>query len=182
VGRSFDRLLAHTGPRPYASPYLAGIGVGLALLLAFVIVGRGLGASGAFTSVVAAGAQGAAPAHAAKNSFFNAFTSEGTRGPFTDWLVVEIIGVTIGGLLSGVLAGRFRRTTERGPRIASGSRLALAFGGGAIMGFGAMLARGCTSGLALTGGALLGVGAWIFIAAAFAAAFVAAPLFRRQWT
>ena len=31
----------------YMNPYLAGIGLGLTLLLAFVLVGRGLGASGA---------------------------------------------------------------------------------------------------------------------------------------
>ncbi len=50
------------------------------------------------------------------------------------------------------------------------------------MGFGAKLARGCTSGQALTGGALLGVGSWIFIVTAFAAAYLAAPLFRNEWT
>ena len=39
---------AHGRPRPYADPYLAGVGLGLVLLAAFVLVGRGLGASGAF--------------------------------------------------------------------------------------------------------------------------------------
>ena len=57
-----------------------------------------------------------------------------------------------------------------------------AFGGGAIMGIGAKLARGCTSGQALTGGALLSVGSWLFIIGAFAAGYLAAPLFKRQWT
>jgi selenocysteine lyase/cysteine desulfurase len=38
----------------YASPYLAGVGIGVVLLLSFVLMGRGLGASGAFSSVVAA--------------------------------------------------------------------------------------------------------------------------------
>ena len=51
-----------------------------------------------------------------------------------------------------------------------------------IMGLGAKLARGCTSGQALTGGAMLSVGSWLFIIGAFAAGYVAAPLFRRQWT
>jgi uncharacterized membrane protein YedE/YeeE len=45
-----------------------------------------------------------------------------------------------------------------------------------------VLARGCTSGQALTGGALLSVGSWIFIAGAFAAAYVAAWLMRGEWT
>jgi hypothetical protein len=49
------------------------------------------------------------------------------------------------------------------------------------MGVGARLARGCTSGQGLTGGSLLSVGSWIFIAAAFAAAYLVAPLVRREW-
>jgi hypothetical protein len=49
------------------------------------------------------------------------------------------------------------------------------------MGVGAVLARGCTSGLALTGGALLGAGAWLFMIAAFAAAYLVAPVARRMW-
>jgi hypothetical protein len=49
------------------------------------------------------------------------------------------------------------------------------------MGIGAKLARGCTSGQALTGGAMLSVGSWLFVAAAFAAGYAAAPLFKRSW-
>jgi uncharacterized membrane protein YedE/YeeE len=50
------------------------------------------------------------------------------------------------------------------------------------MGIGAKLARGCTSGLGLTGGATLSVGSWLFVLAAFSAAYAIAPLLRRQWT
>ena len=35
---------------------------------------------------------------------------------------------------------------------------------------------------ALTGGALLSVGSWLFIAGAFAAAYLTAPIVRRAWT
>ena len=49
------------------------------------------------------------------------------------------------------------------------------------MGAGAVLARGCTSGLALSGGALLSVGSWLFMIAAFAAAYAIAPLIKRAW-
>lgn len=166
---------------PYLDPYLAGVGVGLVLLLAFAIVGRGLGASGAFTSVVAAGVAEVAPAHASGSPFYAAYLPADAH-PLEDWLVFEILGVTVGGFLSGLFAGRFRFTVERGPRAGRASRLLLALTGGAIMGFGAKLARGCTSGQALTGGALLSIGSWLFIACAFAAAYAAAPLFRRQWT
>ena len=41
-----DREHAATpGPLPYWSPYLAGFGLGLTLLLAFWVLGTGLGAS-----------------------------------------------------------------------------------------------------------------------------------------
>ena len=43
-------------PAPYLNPYLAGLGLGLVLLTAFVFMGRGLGASGAFSTLVAVGA------------------------------------------------------------------------------------------------------------------------------
>lgn len=165
--------------RPYMNPYLAGVGIGVALLAAFVIMGRGLGASGAFTSMVAAGVGSMAPTHAAGNGMWGHYL-EGP-GLLGDWLVIEIIGVTLGGLASAVVAGRFRLAVERGPRITDRARLLHAFGGGAVMGIGAKLARGCTSGQALTGGALLSVGSWLFIIGAFAAGYGAAPLFRRQW-
>ena len=56
-------------PKPYWNPYLAGIGLGLVLLASFVIVGRGLGASGAFSTLVSAGIAKILPAHAAQNIF-----------------------------------------------------------------------------------------------------------------
>ena len=49
----------------YMNPYLAGVGLGLVLLAAFVVMGRGLGASGAFSSTVAWLMDLVAPAHAA---------------------------------------------------------------------------------------------------------------------
>ncbi|MFW5946860.1 MAG: YeeE/YedE thiosulfate transporter family protein [Gemmatimonadota bacterium] len=165
--------------RPYMNPYLAGVGIGLVLLAAYVVMGRGLGASGAFTSILSAGVAGVAPEHARANGLWAHYLAGGS--PLRDWLVFEILGVTVGGLLSAAVAGRFRIATERGPGIDDHRRLYLAFGGGAIMGLGAKLARGCTSGQALTGGALLSVGSWLFILGAFAAAYLAAPLFRRQW-
>lgn len=166
-------------PAGYMNPYLAGVGVGLALLAAFVIMGRGLGASGAFTSVVSAGVDAVAPEHARANGLFGHYLAAGPV--LSDWLVWEVIGITIGGLLSALAAGRFRLTVERGPRVTDRARLLYAFCGGGIMGVGAKLARGCTSGQALTGGALLSVGSWLFIAGAFAAGYMMAPLFRRQW-
>ena len=148
--------------KPYSDPYVAGTGLGLVLLASYVFAGRGLGASGAFTSVAAS---------VADSPVFHK----------SAWLLLEIAGVIIGGFLSALLAGRVKLTVERGPNLARGPRLALAFLGGAVMGVAAVLARGCTSGLALTGGALLSVGSWIFMIAAFAGAYALAPLVRRAW-
>ncbi|MGB2868700.1 MAG: YeeE/YedE thiosulfate transporter family protein [Bacteroidota bacterium] len=165
---------------PYMNPYHAGIGLGLVLLAAFVIMGRGLGASGAFTSVVAVGVQAVAPVHAQSSTFYKEYLPANTP-PLKDWLVFEIAGVIVGGMISGVLAGRMRRTVDRGPNSTIGSRLLLAFAGGVVMGFGSKLARGCTSGQALTGGALLSVGSWTFMIAVFASAYGMAYFVRRQW-
>jgi hypothetical protein len=138
-------------------------------------------ASGAFSSVVTAAVETAAPAHAAGNEFYARYLGDGSASPLKDWLVFEIAGVIIGGLLSGTLAGRVRWTTERGPAISDRRRLVNAFAGGAAMGLGARLARGCTSGLGLTGGATLSVGSWLFVIAAFAGAYAAAPFLRKAW-
>jgi hypothetical protein len=169
-------------PRSYWNPYAAGVALGLVLLSAFALVGRGIGISGAAAAVVATGVDAVAPGHARANAYFGAYLGDGTRSPLGDWIVIEVAGVLLGGLISAGLAGRFRPGVERGPRASVRTRLAYAFAGGAIMGFGTRLARGCTSGLALTGGALLGVGAWTFMLALFAAGYALAPLMRRQWT
>ena len=163
------------------NPYLAGIGIGVALLLAFVIVGRGLGASGAFSSVVTTAVSAAAPEHARSGPEYSRYLDAGAS-PLRDWLVFEIAGVLVGAWISAKLAGRVRIATDMGPRAIVPARLAFAFSGGLTMGIGAKLARGCTSGLGLTGGATLSVGSWLFVLAAFGAAYAIAPLLRRQWT
>lgn len=165
--------------RPYADPYLAGLWLGLVLLSAFVVAGRGLGVSGAFAESAAGAVSMVAPARAQGSALFARYLGDG--GIDRAWLFSEVAGVILGGFLSAFFAGRLRAEVERGPHIDTRRRLALAFGGGAVMGLGAALARGCTSGLALTGGALLSVGSWVFMGAAFAGAYVMAPVIKRAW-
>jgi uncharacterized membrane protein YedE/YeeE len=166
---------------PYLNPYLAGIGLGLVLLAAFVIMGRGLGASGAFSSTVAWLTNLVAPAHAQANEYLGEYIGDGSTHPLKAWLVFEVIGVAAGALLSGILAGRARLAVEKGPRVTTAIRLACAFAGGMLMAFGAHLARGCTSGQALTGGALLNVGSWAFMLMVFVGGYAVAWFFRWQW-
>jgi len=172
---------ARREPAPYMNPYLAGIGLGLVLLASFVVMGRGLGASGAFSSACAVAVDAIAPAHAGSNSFWREYLESGVGHPLKEWLVFEVLGVLAGGFLSGMLAGRVRKSVEKGPRISTRGRMGLAFLGGALMGIGAKLGRGCTSGQALTGGALLSAGGWAFMMMVFVGGYGAAWLLKRQW-
>jgi hypothetical protein len=166
--------------QPYANPYLAGIGLGLVLLAAFVLVGRGLGASGAFNSGIAWLVSLVAPAYARSNEFLGPYLEDGTH-PLKAWLVFEVAGVLVGALLSGLLAGRVALGIEKGPRAGVATRLVLAFVGGALMAVGAAFGRGCTSGQALTGGSLLNLGSWVFMTCVFGGAYAVAWFLRRQW-
>ncbi|HEB83868.1 MAG TPA: hypothetical protein ENI92_02580 [Bacteroidetes bacterium] len=169
-----------TKPQPYWSPYAAGLGLGLTLLLAYLLLGSGLGASGAFARALYALMHLATPRVVEANSYIEHYF-EGEANPLNNSLVFMILGVFTGGLVSGLLAGRVRKTVEKGPRASSRLRFTLAFAGGALMGFAARLARGCTSGQALSGGATLALGSWVFMFAVFAGGFGAAYFVRRQW-
>ena len=173
-------MSARVAPKPYADPYIAGVGLGLVLLASFVLAGRGLGASGAFATVAATSVHTLAPSSIAGNSYLAEHLTGG--GPLRDWLVVEMVGLIVGGFVSAALAGRLALRVERGAHASVRQRLGVALAGGTLMGGGAVLARGCTSGQALTGGALLSAGAWVFIGGAFAAAYLVAFATRRSWT
>lgn len=169
-------------PKPYSNPYLVGFALGLVLLATYVIMGRGLGASGAMSTLISVGLDQVSHEHAANNGYFSKYLSDGSFNPLKDWLLFEVIGVLFGGFLSGALAGRLKFKTEMGPRTTVKKRLLFAFIGGTLMGIGAKFARGCTSGQALSGGALLNFGSWAFMMMVFAGAYAIAYFVRRQWT
>lgn len=164
------------------NPYLAGIGLGIVLLVAFIIMGRGLGASGALSSILTFGVNGVAQEHTQSNNFYKEYLNTPSGNPLNDWLVYEILGVLIGGFFSGLISGRIRRTVDKSTRISISTRLIYAFCGGIFMGLGSKIARGCTSGQALTGGALLSVGSWVFMITVFVTAYAVAYFFKKQWT
>jgi hypothetical protein len=171
---------ATSAPAPYSNPYLAGLGLGLVLLAAFVVMGRGLGSSGAFNALVAAGMNAVAPEHLKTREWLAGYVAGGAN-PLKEWLVFEVLGVLTGALLSGLLARRVVVGVEKGPRASIAARLAMAFLGGALMAIGAALARGCTSGQALTGGSLLNLGSWAFMMMVFGGAYALAAFMRWQW-
>ncbi len=171
----------------YLNPYIGGVLLGLVLLAANFVSGRGLGASGAIKSTIAAGVKTVAPNHYEKAEFYKEYAekkeSHGKAGqsPLKDWLVLEMLGVLVGGFLSGAVAGRLKLRTEHSPRITVNRRLLFALLGGIFFGFGSQLGRGCTSGSALSGMAVLSLGGFITMAAIFGTAFVFAYVFRKNW-
>jgi uncharacterized membrane protein YedE/YeeE len=163
------------------NPYLAGVLLGLVLLAAIVVSGRGLGASGAIKSAVVASVETVAPAHAASAPFYKDYAAEHAGNPLKQWLFFEVVGVLIGGFLSGLVSDRLGWVTEKGPRITSKTRIGFALAGGALFGIGAQLARGCTSGAALSGMAVLSTAGFVTMLAIFGAGYAVAFFFRRLW-
>lgn len=166
-------------PRPYWNPYLAGAGLGLTLLLSYVVLGTGLGASGAIARIAAVSAHAASPEAVETNPVMGPWFEGGN--PLRHYLVAMLVGSLFGGFLSALGAGRAAIVVERGPRASVTRRIVAAVVGGAFVGVGARLSLGCTSGLALSGGALLQLGSFVFVGATFAAAFAVAPFVRRLW-
>lgn len=166
----------------YMNPYLAGVLLGLLLLTTIYITGRGLGASGAIKSFTVAGVEAVAPQHARSAKFYKEYIAEHPAGgPLKNWLVFEIVGVLIGAFLSGLVAGRIKLVTEKGPRVTSRTRLIAAFIGGILWGIGSQLGRGCTSGAALSGMAVMATGGILTMLAIFAGAYAFAYFFRKLW-
>jgi len=169
----------HVYSRPYWNPYLVGVLLGVVLLATYAVTGRGLGATGAYSSVAAWIAGLLSPDHAATNVVHAKYWNDGA--PLLSWTVFLLLGAFVGALVSGLQGRRVHLTIERGPRIGDGGRLFLAFAGGAICAVGAKIAKGCTSGQALTGGSILNVGSLVFMLAVFAAAYALAYVMRKEW-
>ncbi|MBW6489991.1 MAG: YeeE/YedE family protein [Lentimicrobium sp.] len=165
----------------YMNPYLAGVLLGLVVIAANFISGRSVGASGAIKSAIVAGVETVAPAHAESATFYKEFSEGHTGNPLNTWLVYQMLGVILGGFLSGVLAHRLTWKVEHNPRITSRTRLIFALVGGILFGLGSQFGRGCTSGSALSGMAILSLGGFISMAAIFGTAFALAYFFRKLW-
>ncbi|HEY9165946.1 MAG TPA: YeeE/YedE thiosulfate transporter family protein [Candidatus Kryptonia bacterium] len=165
----------------YMNPYLAGFFLGLVLLATIFVTGRGLGASGAIKDIVVAASDAVAPHHTESNSFFGTYVGPGKDNPLKSWLVFEVVGVVIGGFISGLISNRLKFVTESGPKVRAGIRWVFAAIGGALFGFGAQFARGCTSGAALSGMAVLSTAGFVTMMAIFGTGYAVAYLGRKLW-
>jgi uncharacterized membrane protein YedE/YeeE len=142
----------------YINPYLGGVLLGLVLIAANFVSGRGLGASGAAKSAIVAAVEKATPDHAENALFYKEYTESHAGKPLKSWLVYQMLGVIAGAFLSGAVFNRLKLKVEHSPKITSKRRIIFAILGGILFGFGSQLGRGCTSGSALSGMAVLSYG------------------------
>lgn len=173
-------ILAAKRERPYLNPYLGGIGIGVILFSTFFLTGKGLGASGALTRLLAFGMDKVAPAYTGGIAYFKEYVG-GQVSPLNHFLFFMFIGILIGGLIAGIRGNRMTVEMYHGPNTTKRRRIVTAFTGGILVALGARLAGGCTSGLALTGASILGVAGWVFFLSVFAAGLTTAYLIRKEW-
>lgn len=157
--------------KPFWHPLVAGISLGLVLLLTFILTGHGLGATGATTRLTAYFGWTLAPELTHENTYLGPLVSNGN--PLVSWITWQVIGVAIGAVLAAFLAGRFRVQLDGEFSIGKKRRLLTALVGGILAGFGGRIAAGCTSGLGLSGAATLGIAAFVFLGAFFIAGIIA---------
>lgn len=161
-------------------PVLSGVLIGFSMIGAFVIAGRGIGASGFLTRLVATAQYELLPEFTEKSAYFARYFAT-DKHPLDTWLTYFAVGLVIGSLITALITKSWKLEVLRGDRITSFGRLLLALFGGGLIGFAARLARGCTSGQALVGGAELLAGAWVFMICVFVGGYATAYFVRRQW-
>jgi len=166
--------------RNYMNPYLAGILLGLVLLAAMFFSGRGLGASGGIKYTVVAAVGAIDKQHVMESPYYSKYFEDGEI-PLKSWLALEVLGMLLGGFISGAISGRLKFKIEKSPKILNKKRLLFAFLGGVFFVYGAQLARGCTSGAALSGMAVLSVAGFVTMIAIFGSAYLFAWFFRKLW-
>ena len=166
------------------SPYVAGILLGIVVILAVVLANTLLGASGAFENLAGLIGKAIAP-KVFDNTYFNYIMPPGIT-----WGVVLLIGVFFGGMLGAATS----KTLKWGKKDAANSdkqwkrifgpqpwkRWVLGFLGAIVLQYGAGIAGGCTSGLLISGGSLLVPAAFLFMGGMFASGIVVALIVYRK--
>lgn len=157
--------------KSFWNPLVAGVALGLVLLLTFVWTGHGLGATGASTRLAAWLGNEVAPAATQGNAYLGAMVEDGAN-PLPSWISWQVIGVALGALAAAFMGGRLRVQLDGAHSVGSSRRIVTALLGGLLSGFGARVAAGCTSGLGLSGAATLGIAAFVFLATFFASGLI----------
>jgi uncharacterized membrane protein YedE/YeeE len=166
------------------SPYVAGILLGIVVILAVVLANNLLGASGAFENLAGLIGKVIAP-KAFDNIYFNYVMPAGIT-----WSVILMVGIFFGGMLGAATS----RTLKWGKKDAANSdeqwkrifgrqtwkRWVLGFLGAIVLEYGAGIAGGCTSGLLISGGSILVPAAFLFMGGMFASGIVTALIVYRN--
>lgn len=160
--------------QPYWPSWLAGLALGVVLLLTFVLTGHGLGATGFTTRLSAWLGDMALPDWTGANDYLGPMLEGGSV--LSSWISWQVLGVFIGALISAALAGRMALRIEGANSSGRTGRLLKALAGGVLAGFGARIAAGCTSGLGLSGSAVLGVAGFVFLGAFFVSGLIVSHL------
>ena len=176
----FFKKLFSRDSKEYWNSYVGGVLLGVVLFASFFLTGNGLGASGGLSRYAAYITDLVAPDHVNRVSYLIKMAG-GPLNALDNWIVMISTGAIIGGFFSGVINGRAKLETFKGPSISNRTRWIFAFFGGVLFAYGARLARGCTSGQALSGGATLSAGSWVVMFSIFGGAYAMAYFVRKLW-
>ncbi len=160
---------------PVWSPYLAGAGIGVLLWCAFLLSGRPIGCSSAF-SRTAGMIQGIFQRKkVAQSEYYQELP------PRIEWQWMLVTGIIAGSFLSSLLAGTFHlQMVPDAFAAVFGTdpffRLLIAITGGVLMGIGARWAWGCTSGHGISGLAQLSVASIVAVCCFFIGGIITAAL------
>lgn len=168
--------MAITDVRPARawSPWLVGAGIGVVAWIVFLTVNSPLGLTRAVEDIAARFVQFFAPGVAIERHYT-------FREMLPDWEWAFLIGIPLGALVAvfyshdrfpGSIPEIWRRRFGDGRAL----RFASAFGGAALMAYGARMAGDCTTGHGLGGMMQLGIASLIFLAVAIPAAALTARL------
>ena len=163
--------------RPLWNPYVAGVALGVAILVAFALTGHGVGVTGATTSITAVLAGQVAPHAVSNNDYLATYFQQGLNS----WIVWEVLGIAAGALIASLIGRRFHFELDGPTGAKRGGRIALALAGGLVSGFGARMAMGCTSGMGLSGSATFAVAGFLFLGGFFIAGIAAGKLTKGLW-
>lgn len=171
-------LDARSYPGPAWSPYLVGAGIGILSWLTFYFSDKPIGASSFYATVAGMFGKAVAPQRTNELDYFK------NNPPKLNWEFAFVLAAIAGAAAAALTGGGF--VNEWVPEMwlaRFGDSLALrggfAFGGGALMAFGARLAGGCTSGHGISGTLQLNVASWISVICFFIGGAVVANLMFR---
>lgn len=163
--------------KPYWSPYIVGIGLGVLAWITFYFMDEEFGATISFIHIAAFIDQTFFSHIRPVSSFF---TQTIGNNPLIEWYFSFFLFVFFGSWASARLSGT---KSEFIPTLWAQNfgtskliRICGAFSGGALVLFGGALAGGCTASHAISGGLKLATLSWIFIPALFSGGIISGLL------